>query len=598
MATVGSVTIGLGLNSARFNDGLKDAQRSMDRFKAKTSKAFDSARKSVNRLSGSLVAVAGPAALGAATTAAIGFADSIGKLSAATGVSTDALQSWQLAAQLSGVELSTFNTSLEKAAKRIGEAAQGTGAAAKVLEQMGVSVRKAGGEVRSTDAVILDFADRLAQMETPAERAAAAAALFGVRAGPRMALLLDEGSAGLRRSMDQAREWGAIVGKDVIGNAETAQDKLTILSTVLKVQLTEGLSKALPAIIQMGKAFAAAIPKVAEWFALISGTSVLALKDEALQVSKNINRLKARLASENGPLNAERLNLEQQLAALEARKTELGKQIQDLLRPQKPVKGPDLINQDGLSAGGSSAGLPADKLEAQIEALRKSQRTEIQVIRETFAERQKLLEQGIERGILTEEEGTERLLQIARDRDEKLAELSKSSLDSLTNIGEASAERIGDAFTSSFVRIEDGIGGMVSSFSRGLAQMAADLAKSQLTSLLGGLLSAGLNSFAKANGQAILAGRPLGKFAHGGSFTVPSGGSTDSKIPLFRADGGETVTITPKGKGGGQLVVNTGDVIINNSGGAVDQSVVKSALDQRDAALIAKIRDLKARGQL
>ena len=86
------------------------------------------------------------------------------------GIGIEALQEFRYAAERSGISTATFDSSLTAMQKRLGEAAQGTGAAKKALDQIGLSASDliAMGPERAMGAI----AHKLQGIEAPAERAA------------------------------------------------------------------------------------------------------------------------------------------------------------------------------------------------------------------------------------------------------------------------------------------------------------------------------------------------------------------------------------------------------------------------------------------
>jgi Phage-related minor tail protein len=116
----------------------------------------------------------------------------------ASGIAVEQYQRLDYALRQAGLGQGQFDSALDAFLPKLGEALQESGAAAAAMQRLGVSVRDAGGEVRTTDAVLLDVADGLARLESPAERAGIASQLFGDRAGPDMALALSQGGQAIR----------------------------------------------------------------------------------------------------------------------------------------------------------------------------------------------------------------------------------------------------------------------------------------------------------------------------------------------------------------------------------------------------------------
>lgn len=168
------------------------------------------------------IGAAGAAVFGlASSTAAAG--DELAKQSRALGFNVEAYQELGYAAERSGVSAETFNSSMTAFTKRLGEAAQGSGAAKDALEQLGLSAQDLID--MEPDQALGLIADRMNDIENPADRAALAADLFS-RAGIRMTNMLGEGSEGLGRLRQEARDLGLVLSEDSTTAAETYQDSL------------------------------------------------------------------------------------------------------------------------------------------------------------------------------------------------------------------------------------------------------------------------------------------------------------------------------------------------------------------------------------
>jgi phage-related tail protein len=169
----------------------------------------------------------GVAAAGAAVfklagdTAELG--DNIAKTADKLGFGIEAFQELRYAAERSGVSVETFDSSMTAMQKRIGEAANGTGAAKSALEELGLSAQKLS-KMKPEDALAA-IADEMAKIEDPAKQAALNAALFS-RAGVGMINMLRDGSDGLNELREDARRTGNVLTDKAARGAEAFQDSL------------------------------------------------------------------------------------------------------------------------------------------------------------------------------------------------------------------------------------------------------------------------------------------------------------------------------------------------------------------------------------
>lgn len=196
------------------------------------------------------------------------------------GITTGLLQELRFAASQTGVPIEKLETSLERFTKRLGEAASGSGAAAKTYQGLGVSVLEADGSLRDTGAVLNDVADALAGMDSQAERAAATTALFG-REGIAMTLLLGRGAKGIEEYRKQAQQLGIVIDEKVLRQAELAADKFDILASVIKAQAVTAFVQLAPSMINFSQQVVATIPRIKEFL-----STLYDLKDSFLFIAK------------------------------------------------------------------------------------------------------------------------------------------------------------------------------------------------------------------------------------------------------------------------------------------------------------------------
>jgi len=158
------------------------------------------------------------------------------------------------AAESAGVSQGSLDSSLERFSKRIGEAVQGSGAAKKALDQMGISAKTLAS--LGLDASLSLVADEMAKISDPTERAARAAALFG-REGVAMVNLMREGSGGMAKMRAEARALGIVIDESLIRKAEESQTRLDLMSRVISAQLSQALINLAPLLVGAAENIAA-----------------------------------------------------------------------------------------------------------------------------------------------------------------------------------------------------------------------------------------------------------------------------------------------------------------------------------------------------
>jgi hypothetical protein len=127
-------------------------------------------RTGIRTLGGALAGVATVGGLAALVDRSLSAADAIGETASKIGVGVAALQELRFAASLAGVEQQTLDMALQRFARRVAEAANGTGEAKDALAQMGIALRDQSGNLRRSEDLLGDVADAFTRIEDPAER--------------------------------------------------------------------------------------------------------------------------------------------------------------------------------------------------------------------------------------------------------------------------------------------------------------------------------------------------------------------------------------------------------------------------------------------
>ena len=155
------------------------------------------------------------------STATLG--DEVAKTGDKIGIALGPFQELRYAAERSGVSTQKFDSSLERFVKRMGEATQGTGAARKAYDELGLSAEDLSKLTPEKSLEVV--ADRLSSVENQSQRVAIAAQLFG-REGVAMVNMMKDGSAGLQALRKDARATGYVLGEQSARDAEAFKDAL------------------------------------------------------------------------------------------------------------------------------------------------------------------------------------------------------------------------------------------------------------------------------------------------------------------------------------------------------------------------------------
>lgn len=237
-AVVGALRVTLGLDSAQFNSGMKEAQTGLQRFAG-------IAKAGALAIGSAMVAAGGAMAL--AMKGVIDRADQMYEASQSLGLAVEDLSRLQYAAELSGVSVEGLEKAIKKLSVGLFDASQNaSGPAAQAFADLGVSATDASGNVRPVIDVIGDLAARFEKMPDGVAKTALAIKVFG-RSGADMIPMLNEGEAGLRAMYQEAEQLGIVLDTEAAAAAERFNDNLTRLGKVQDGIVTKVTVGMLPA---------------------------------------------------------------------------------------------------------------------------------------------------------------------------------------------------------------------------------------------------------------------------------------------------------------------------------------------------------------
>ena len=153
---------------------------------------------------------------------AIDSADSFGKLSDQTGIAANTLQAYVNAGKLAGIGQETIDKGLRRLAQSMREADQGVATYSDSFNALGLSVRDSEGNLKSSETVLGEIADRFADLPDGATKAAISMEIFG-RSGANLINLLNGGAASLT-------EFNYAVSDEFAQNAEFFNDQIAVLA--------------------------------------------------------------------------------------------------------------------------------------------------------------------------------------------------------------------------------------------------------------------------------------------------------------------------------------------------------------------------------
>ena len=182
------------------------------------------------------------------------YADEILTQSAVTGLSTEALQEYQYAAELVDVSLDTLTSSQTKMIRSMDAARHGSKEQAEAFDKLGISVQNADGTLRDAQDVFGDAIDALGAISNETERDAIAMTIFG-RSARDLNPLIKAGSDGLRELTQEAHDVGYVMGEealDALGAVDDQLQRMNRSGEALKNQIAVGMAPAVENLMKKG----------------------------------------------------------------------------------------------------------------------------------------------------------------------------------------------------------------------------------------------------------------------------------------------------------------------------------------------------------
>lgn len=253
-AVIGALRVDLGIDTAAFSNGLKQAGSKLSGFGGVLRKAIVP-----------LAAIASGAAigLGAMVVKTTNAADEMSKAAQKFGLPIEELSRLKYAADLSDVSLEQLGTSVGKLSRNMVEAASGAGPLADAFAAAGIAVQNADGSLRSSSEVLDDLADKFATMPDGAEKTALAMQLMG-KSGAEMIPLLNGGADALAKMKGEADRFGQVFTAEMGANAELFNDNMTRLQGALGSLAAKLTAELLPYLAQFSQWLVDNGPRIAQ----------------------------------------------------------------------------------------------------------------------------------------------------------------------------------------------------------------------------------------------------------------------------------------------------------------------------------------------
>ena len=257
--SIGKFAVNIGANTRGFSKGL-----------GRASMASRSFGKSISGLAVKMAGVAGAFLAARSAVRAVGTqfdeVDKIAKFAKQTGLATESIAAFGHAGALAGVGTEQVNKGVQRMSRQIGEANMGIKTAARGFEMLGLDTQALAN--MSPEQQFGMIADKIKAIKDPAERAAAAYAIFG-RSGQDMIPMLMGGSAAMNEARKEAEALGMTFSAVDAAKVEESNDAWHRVKTAVSGVVRMFTVHLAPVLTNISAKFVAVakviVAKVKEW---------------------------------------------------------------------------------------------------------------------------------------------------------------------------------------------------------------------------------------------------------------------------------------------------------------------------------------------
>jgi hypothetical protein len=199
------LVVKLEAQTAQYDASLKRANAQLRSFSGATGKILKGVEGQFASLAKRVIGLGGAFAVFRAASNSVKFGDDLAKAAQKSGIAANAFTELAHAAKLSDIDLGALSVGLKKMQVTLSEAGSGSKSAQQTLTALGLTFARL--KDLKPDQQFELLADRIAQLQSPADRTRAAVELFG-RAGADLLPLFEQGAAGIRAFRQEAIEAG------------------------------------------------------------------------------------------------------------------------------------------------------------------------------------------------------------------------------------------------------------------------------------------------------------------------------------------------------------------------------------------------------
>lgn len=252
----------LTLDKKQHDDALKESDKKQKTFGSRIEKNS----QKIKNMGIAMTAVGGVivAGLGKMISSATQLGDTFNKMSIRTGASTEMLSALRFAAQQSGASLEIVEKGFTRLSKNMFDSTLGLAEAKRGFEALGITVTKNNGELKATDDVFLELAEKFKVMKDGAEKSAIANTIFG-RSGIQLIPILNQGKEGIAELSEEAEKLGIVFSEDDAQAAANLTDDMNSLSKSFEGTFKTLSVQMMPILSDIAKSITGVVTEITAW---------------------------------------------------------------------------------------------------------------------------------------------------------------------------------------------------------------------------------------------------------------------------------------------------------------------------------------------
>jgi len=591
-----NVLFDIAARTAKFEQSMTRVERRLDN----TAKAF----KTITTAAGGVFAISG---IKTFVDQAVNFGDDLRSLADRMGTTTEELTRLQYIAEQSNTTFDVLRGSLDRLAKGLSLAEDGSGKARKAIADLGVDAEFLTRLPIEQQLNVV--ADAFQRIEKPADQVRIAMQLFGDE-GTALIPILRLGSEGIRRLGEEGARAGAILSDQTataLADVDASSKRLSASARTARAELVALVGVPLGSFLDT---FARGVTRVRTALGGDSGGGPLAALREDLAKINKLSEAPLISNAKRNQLNLAALELSKLIAAYEQADADHARLMQHFVKREQELANRKItLPEIEVRASKSDKSDSADWLEVRATA----RKIELGAMDQFYADLEEQTQTSLERQVSQYEEFKSKLdtllsagkidtttynARLKEQLDEVLQPIEVTSK-RIEQLAEEASEFWKEAFRGMqsvladylFDPFDKGLKGMLRGFIDVIRRMIAEAASAKILESLFGSLGGGggflgklFGGLFKAEGGPVRGGRPYIVGEEGPELFVPgmSGGIVPN-MALAGAAAVPSISITNH---------------IDARGSSISRAELNALLNHNSEVTVAKVRDLAGRGRI